>query len=500
VNGLRKTVANGGYYAKLTMLIGALIATPAVVPLFYPDEARYIFSFLAPAVVTVAVGTALCFVKTKEKPADEWQSPLQRGSLPVMFAWCVASALGAIPFTLAGQLKFFHALFESVSGWTTTGLTLADVAKMPRVFLFYRAFMQYCGGAGFILMIITLVQGRQAVDMYNAEGHSDRLAPNIKRTARTVFQMYGVFSLLGVALYIAFGMAPFDAVCHAMSALSTAGFTSAPGGIGGYNNLGVEAVTILLMLIGASNFAALLMFVKRKFKKALRVSEMRFMFVLILLFTPAIALSLIFERGAGLFEAARHSLFGVVTLFSTTGYSTMDYALWPHFAVGLMFILMVIGGGAGSTAGGVKLSRAYLLVRAICENVKKRVRSARRVTVPFFYRAQGKTAIDGDMISDTCVFILIYVITAVIGTLLLTITEKRSLIDSAFEFTSALSTVGVSNGITSVNASAATLIVEMIGMLLGRLEVLIVFVGIYSGFRAARKKITEIKAKRGAVS
>jgi trk system potassium uptake protein TrkH len=496
MSDILKRIKGGGYYAKLTLLIGALIASPILVTLFYPEETRYIPAFLLPACVTVAAGMALCFIKSDKRALDEWQSPLQKGSLPVMFAWCAAAVLGAFPFVIAKRLKYIHALFESVSGWTTTGLTLINVAETPHIFLFYRAFMQYCGGAGFMLMILMLVQGGQAVNMYSAEGHSDRLAPNIKKTAQTVFQLYNTFFAAGTILYILFGMAPFDAVCHTMSALSTAGFTSRAGGIGGYDNVWIEGVTVLLMLIGASNFAVLLTLVKRKFRKTLRVSEIRFMLALVALFSVFSAFSLMAKNGLGVFTAFRQAIFGVVTTLSTTGYSTSDYYLWPPFALGLLFIVMIIGGGAGSTAGGIKLSRAYLLMRSIGEYLKGRVSPARKVNAPSFYRAQGKTPIDTALISDTCVFIMLYLLIVVTGSLLITLTEGCSLFDAAFEFTSAIGTVGVSNGISSVNANTGTLLVEMVGMLFGRLEAPIVFVALYSGARAARRRFMLANVKK----
>ena len=164
----------------------------------------------------------------------------------------------------------------------------------------------------------------------------------------------------------------------------------------------------------------------------------------------------------------------------------MNYAAWPPFALGILFVLMVVGGSVGSTAGGIKLSRTYLLLRIFWINTKKRLSSTRSVTSEYYYRFQGKTPIDSTTVIDTLGFVVGYVLVLIAGTLLVTVTEGCSLFDAMFEFTSALGTVGISNGLTSPDAHAATLIVEMVGMLLGRLEIFIVFIGIFTGISKAR--------------
>lgn len=479
---LQNWIAEGSIYGKLMLLIGVLLLFPILVTPFYPKEAVYIASFGIPALLSIAVGIFVCLLK--KHPHDTlhvWQSSLQQGSLPVLFAWCYGIAAGAVPFIISGQMGVLHALFESVSGWTTTGLTVADVSVMPHIFLFHRSFMQYCGGLGFIMMILLLVGGKQAASLFNAEGHPDRLMPNIKKTSRTIFLLYNGFLVIGTVLYVVFGMSAFDAVCHTMSALSTAGFTTQPNSIAAYASLPIEVITVLLMLIGSTNFAALLLLAKLKLKKLWKISELRFMVGMLAVLTPLVGFSLM-GTGMGFWESMHQSLFGLVTTFTTTGYSTMNYAAWPQFAVGILILLMIIGGSVGSTAGGIKLSRTYLLMRITWINMKKRLAPTRSVTVENYYRFQGKTPIDHGVVIDVFGFTVCYIMVLIVGTLLVTLTEGCTLFDAMFEFTSALGTVGISNGLTNPDTGAATLIIEMVGMLLGRLEIIIVFVGIYTGF------------------
>lgn len=486
-------VSHGSIYGKLMLLIGCLIMIPILVLPFYPEEAKYAVSFIIPSLTSIALGLLSCRrwgnKNREQNETSEWQSSLQKGSLPVLFAWCFGFLAGAVPFMISGQLGFVHALFESVSGWTTTGLTVADVTKMPHIFLFHRSFMQYCGGLGFILMLLMLVGDKQAVSLYNAEGHPDRLMPNLKRTVHTIFMIYNGFLVLGTLVYRILGMELFDSICHTMSALSTAGFTTQANSIGTYGSFPIEATTIVLMLIGSTNFAVLLLLTRFKFKKMLKVSELRFMFGLIAIFVPLAGFSLMSNMGMGFFESMHNALFGVVTTFSTTGYSTMNYAGWPPFALGLIMVLMIIGGSIGSTAGGIKLSRAYLLLRIARTNIKRRLSPSRNVTAENYYRAQGKVPIDHFLIVDTLGFVFCYMAVFIIGTLLITLTEESSLFDAMFEFASAFGTVGISNGLTNPSTGTLTLIIEMVGMVLGRLEVFIVFIGMSAGISNVRSRM-----------
>ena len=484
---LKRFLVDSSNYGKLIILIGLLVGFPLVVLPFFPTEARHALAFIAPMAFSLLLGAIICRATYRRKERNtEWQSPLQRGSLAILFVWCYSSLMGAMPFVISGQLSFARALFESVSGWTTTGLTVVDVAAMPKVFLFHRSFMQYSGGLGFVLMMAMVVQGKHSMALYNAEGHVDRLMPSLRQTSRAITAIYGGFLALGTIAYRVFGMRLFDAVCHTMSALSTAGFTTQAGSIGAYDSLPIELATVVLMLVGASNFAILFLLTEGKVREIFRVTEMRFMAGLMAVFVPLSACSLAAGLGMGVLKSLRHALFGVVTVFSTTGYSIMDYSSWTPFGSGLLILLMVIGGCAGSTAGGIKLSRTYLLIRITRENIRKRLSPAIKTAAPTYNTANGRTPIDSALVSDTFGFIACYVGIFILGTLLVTVTADCSLQDAMFEFASAFGTVGISNGLTNPTTNTATLAVEMVGMVLGRLEVFVVFIGMYSGAHMLR--------------
>ena len=472
---------------KLMVMIGLLVIAPVAILPFYPQDIGYAIYFLLTGLLSILAGGLVCAFGKREAYFSSDRLTAQRHSNnTVLFTWFWGIAVGAMPFFLSGQLRVVQSLFESVSGWTTTGLSVMDVTQTSKIFLFYRSFMQYCGGLGFVLMMVMLVSGKRSMDLFNAEGHPDKLMPNLKQTAQTIFEMYIIFLILGTVAYVVCGMPLFDSLCHAMCSLSTGGFSTKLNSIGEYHSLSIEIVTTQLMLIGTTNFAVLLLLLRGKWRQAAKVSEVRFLFLLMLIFVPLMALSLSGELGMGLGEGLRHGLFNAASALSTTGYATMSYESWPSFAIGLMILLMLIGGGIGSTAGGLKLTRVYLILRMIGLNIKWKLLPQRCVDAPTYVKAQGRTKIDEELCSDTVGFVGCYLLLFVAGVLLLTMTAGCGLEKAMFEFASALGTVGLSIGLTGPMTNNATLIVEMVGMILGRLEIFIVLTGAYYGLHEIR--------------
>ena len=234
------------------------------------------------------------------------------------------------------------------------------------------------------------------------------------------------------------------------------------------------------MLIGTTNFAILLLFFQRKFRTALRCSELRLMGLLLVILAPLTALSLMSGLYMRAGEGFRQAVFNIVSAISTTGYATMPYANWPAAAIGMMILAMLIGGGVGSTAGGIKLTRSLILLKSAWRQMLRRVLPEHNVSELTYHRAQGKAKIDSDLATATGGFVVVYLAIFIMGTLLLTVTAGATLTEAMFEFASCLSTVGLSIGITGPSTANATLLVEIVGMILGRLEIYLVLTGVYS--------------------
>ncbi|MEG0292387.1 MAG: potassium transporter TrkG [Anaerovoracaceae bacterium] len=490
-NLLKEKNENG----KLMILIGIITMFPVVVLPFYPSEVGLAWTFLLPGGLISLLGFILCIFSKRRSSRLTWQENLHSSSMTVLFCWSLGFVASALPFYLSGQMGILGSLFESISGWTTTGHSVMDVSKVSHIFLFHRSLIQFIGGLGFVMMMVMIVQSKQAMNLFHAEGHTDNLAPNLKKTARTVFSMFMGFLVSGVILYRIFGMPIFDGICHTMSALSTAGFSTQVNSIGTYDSVPIEIITMVLMIIGIVNFAVLLLMLKGKFRAAFKVTEIKFSVFVMAAFFPFIGVALFSRLHYSLGESMRKAVFNGVSAITTTGYATDDFGTWPPFAIGMMILLMLIGGGIGSTAGGIKLIRAYLLLQIVWVDIKKRVSSKRRVFVAHYNRAQGRVVIDNSLIKEVLSFVACYLMVFIVGSLLLTLTEDCSLSDAMFDFSSSLGGVGLTTGITGAHSSNGTLIVEMIGMVLGRLEIFIVLIGIYSSYSVLKNKIRFIRKK-----
>ena len=480
---------------NLMILIGLFVAAPLLVLPWYPEDLPYFMDFLIPGGFSCLLGLLLVVCRSKKAAAQHvgWRSSVGRASLTTLFAWGWGVIIGAVPFVLSGQLRIVQALFEAVSGWTTTGLSAMDVSKTSHIFLFHRSFMQYCGGLGFIMVMILFISNKHAMGLYNAEGHPDKIMPNIKKTAQAIFVIYNICLVLGSIAYRIAGMNWFDSICHCMCSLSTGGFSTKLMSIGEYDSLAIELITIVLMLIGTTNFAALILLASGKFRQFFRVSEVRFMFLVLLVLVPPTALSLANGLNISLGEGLRKASFDIVSAMSTTGYSTMSYAEWPQFAIGILILAMFMGGGIGSTAGGMKLSRIYIMLRTAGLHIRKKLNPSRNVTAPYYWRANIKSPIDEELRSDTTGFFISYLIVFITGSLALTLAAGCTLTEGMFDFASSLGTVGLSIGITGPQTGNAALIVEMIGMMLGRLEIFIVLIGITFGFGMLKSKLRRRK-------
>ncbi|MCL2136789.1 MAG: TrkH family potassium uptake protein [Coriobacteriia bacterium] len=478
---IRQHLSDGSAYGKLMIFVGLLFFVPLLVIVFFPDEIMYAPAFLLPAVSSVVLGYLVCYLTHQNQERTyEYQSIVQRGSLPVLFVWLYGFLLGMVSFLFTGQLTPVQALFESVSAWSSTGFTLCNPSTLPHVFAFLRSYLQFIGGVGFILVFSAFVRNRQTMSLYSAEGHSESVLPSLAKFARMIFLIYITLVLVGSLLLWLSGMELLNALCYTMSAVSTGGMSPHTGNVAQYDNLTIEIVLVILMFIGASNVATLMVLTEGKLKKVVRSTEMKFMLGMLGVFIPLVALSLFFGTSSSLFESIRQAVFGVVSIYSTTGFSTASYYEWPPFAVGLIMLLMIMGGSSGSTSGGIKLIRTYFILRITRDSVIRQSTSAIRTEAPTFNTVREKVPIDRALIASTFAFVACYVGLLIIGTLLITVTADYTLFEAMFEFTSAVGTIGISNGLTSTSTNAPTLIIEMIGMILGRLEIFMVFYAISS--------------------
>ena len=462
-----------------------IILFPVVFVLFYPEEAPNSVPFVETAVVSFILGTSLKWLSGIEKK-DASTVMIQEGAVIVLFSWMGVILLSALPFMFSRILNFTQAVFESTSGWTTTGLTVVDVTKISKLLLVWRSVMQYIGGAGFAIIMVGSIIGPGGFGLYSAEGRTDNILPNIKDSAKMIMVMYLTYAVAGTIAYILVGMPPFDAFNHSLTALATGGFSTKVNSIGEYNSVPIEAVTIVLMFLGTTGFGIHYTLWRGNFKAFVRNGEPWLMFA-----TVVITTLVIMEKGMGSVfhsqaHAFRESLFQTVTAITGTGFSTVDFtsSAWQHFTTGMFVItvLMILGGMMDSTSGGLKQFRLYVVLRLIIDAIARFTlprNAVRRIVV---WKGDKPKVVDQSMIREILLVFSLYFTTYTAGVTILTL-YGFDLQSSMFEFASALSGVGLSCGITRPDLPGGALWTLTVGMFLGRLEFLVIIYSVSKLFR-----------------
>lgn len=465
----------------LTGISMAMIIPLATMP-FFPYKKIEVFAFLIMSFLTAVIGLGL---KRLIKNKHNVTMSVQEGGIIVLLSWVITIIMSAFPFVISKQLNFVQACFEVVSGYTTTGLSVVDVNETSSMMLLWRSIMQFLGGVGLVVIMIFAIIGPHGVGLYNAEARSDKLLPDIRKTAKTIMIIYVSYILGGFVLYVMAGMPIFDAINHSIAAISTGGFSTRDSSIGYYNSSSIEFITIILMLLGTINFAAHAILWRGRVKEFFKIAEFKTM---LFIFSFSIPLVLYFTT-RGLFESFSKSLrvaiFEIVSALSTTGFSTVSYNNWNDLGIFILILMMIIGGGTGSTAGGLKQYRVYILFKSFWWNVKSYLLPKNVVKEYSVNRADGKFYVNDKHVTEITAITSIYMFMFVVSVIIFTASDY-GLKDSMFEIASCLSTVGLSVGITSPDASNLILITESILMFLGRLEFIVVFYSILRIIKDAR--------------
>ncbi|MEW6356340.1 MAG: TrkH family potassium uptake protein [Planctomycetota bacterium] len=470
------------YTGVIFLVLGFVLLTPLLALTAWPAERTHVWGFIFPAGVLFLGGLALWRFF---RPVGPSILTLQEGGVVVLLSWIAACLFSAWPFMAVQGLNFTQAVFESVSGWTTTGLSVVDVTKAPHIILLWRSIMQLLGGAGLAIVMLAAIAGPVGSGFSAAEGRTDQLAPHVRKSAKLVMTIYSGYAILGIIAYRIAGMTWFDAVNHAFPAVSTGGFSTYPDSIGHWDSVAIEAVTIPLMILGNLNFLTAFLLLHGKFSAVSRNGEVRLMASLI----PMGALILFFFVCRGMYplfgKAVRVAIFESVTALTTTGFSTVGYTDWNGIGFLVLIVLMLIGGGTCSTAGGIKQYRIYLMFRSILWEVRRLLLPRTVVMENYVWQGERKDFIGDDRIRQVSVYLFLYLVLYVLGTGVIA-AHGYSLRDALFEFASAQGTVGLSIGVTAAAAPPLVLWTEAFGMFLGRLEFFIIFAALWKLLRDSR--------------
>lgn len=454
---------------KMMGVEGLLLLIPALVSLIYHEKS--VISFL----IVAAILLVIYMVFGRKLPASK-QIYGKEGFVIVGLAWILWSAFGALPFVISGSIPYYiDALFETISGFTTTGSTiLADIEALPMGISFWRSFTHWIGGMGVLVfvMMITSLDDENAMPLMRAEvpgPEADKLVPKARHTARLLYGMYFVLTAAEVVFLLFGGMNLYDALLHAFSTAGTGGFSNRAASVSFYDSAYIDGVITVFMILFGINFNLYFFILLKDWKSILKNEEL-WAYLGIVGVSIAIITGNILKIYGTVAHAFRYASFQVGSIITTTGFATADYDQWPELSKSILLALMFVGACAGSTGGGIKVSRLLIIVKSIRREVRKMLHP-NAVTI---IKVNGKK-IGQDTMKNVNLYLTCYIIIMIVSILLVSIDN----FDFATTFSGVLTTMSnVGPGISKVGPvmnfhsfSAVSKLVFCFDMLIGRLEI-----------------------------
>lgn len=471
---------------KIIQVEAALLLLPAFVSLWYKENVTW--SFIVTALFAALVG----WLMSRKKPQDSVIFA-KEGFVTVALAWITLSAIGALPFYISGYVpSYIDCLFETVSGFTTTGSSiLTDVEALTHGLLFWRSFTHWVGGMGVLVFALAVIplSDRRSMHIMRAEVPGPivgKLAPKLRDTAKILYGIYVGLSLLMFILLIIGGMPVFDSAINVFGTAGTGGFSSHNASIAYYNSAYVDWVITIFMALFGINFNLYFYLLLRNFKSAFKSEELWWYLGIMTAFSIAIAFDIMPQTG-GFLTSLRYSSFQVSTIMTTTGFATTDFNLWPAFSKNLLVVLMFIGACAGSTGGGLKVSRLIILAKATKNEIKRMLHPRMVTTVSMDDKQIGDSTITG-----VYMYLAIYVFIATVSVILISLdgfdfeTNFTAMAACFNNIGPGLSVVGPTGNYSAF--SPLSKLVLILNMLLGRLEIFPLLFGLSFSLWKGKKK------------
>lgn len=465
---------------NISRTVGLILLITGIFQLFplliavIDHEPRNILAYIESLCLILLVGSALLLFSR----GGNRMFSAQEGFAATGLSWIFMSVFGALPFFLSGQIpSYVDAFFEMVSGFTTTGASiLTDVEALSRCNLFWRSFSHWLGGMGVLVFLLAVVPGARknggtGIYLMRAESPGpsvDKLTPHLRQTAMILYGIYILLTALCIVCLLLGGMPVFDSFCIAFGTAGTGGFAIKNSSMGGYSYFLQTVVTVFMFLFGV-NFSLYYMLLLRKFKAVFKNEELRLYFGIAAGSIVLIAIN-ISRMYNTIYEAVHHAAFQVVSIMTTTGYGTVDFEQWPAFSKAILLSLMFIGASAGSTGGGLKVSRVLLLMKSIRRTIRKALHPRRVQPVYMDGRAVSEEVCDNvnAYLAIYCVILVLsFAIISVdgfsIGTNFSAVASCFNNIGPGFELVGATQNFSIYSDLSKIILS--------LDMLLGRLEI-----------------------------
>jgi len=466
----------------LLLLTESACMIPSLLVSVYYSEGDTM-AFLLTILLTAAAGFILSRFKSENSVVR-----YREGFMIVGLGWILASIFGSFPFLFAGVLdSFTDALFETVSGFSTTGASvIKNVELMPNGILFWRAFTHWLGGMGILVFTLALLptMGMGTMQIFRAESPGpspDKITPKLGQTAKMLYAVYSIITAAQIISLKIAGMSLFDAVTHTFATVGTGGYSTRNASIGAFNSPGIEWITTAFMFICGINFSLYYDAIHGNFRTLLKDREFRFYAMVVAAASILITINVSSNVFHNIWQSIRYAVFHVVSFVTTTGFVTYDYDLWPDFSRVILFLLLFVGGCAGSTAGALKNIRILLVLKIIKRELYKLIHPKAVIAIRV-----GDKAVPEEILQSVVGFVLLYILIFIAGTLIL-LTQGMDIISSASSAASALGNVGPGFGMigptfTFADQTALCKIVLTALMILGRLEIYTIFIMVVPSF------------------
>ncbi len=461
---------------SLFILAGALIANTGVA-LLYSEP---VMPFIGSSAVAALLGLVFFMLGRKEDKIEALTK--KDASVIVIFSWVFFSLIGCLPYIISNSIPVFtDALFESVSGFTTTGASiLTNIEVLPMSVLFWRSLTHWIGGIGIIVLVIVIMPSLHmgTYNLFTLESSvQEKIRPKIKSVGRRLLLIYLLLTVSEIILLMAGKMSLFESVCHSFGTVATGGFSPKNTSIMGYSPY-IQYVVMVFMLLAGVNFVVHYYLLKRNFKKVKSNEELKFYLWVVFILGMVLTVSLYFTMHKTVEESFREAFFQIISIITCTGFASADYLLWPSFAWMIIFFAMFLGGSTGSTAGGIKMARHLVLFKNI-----KRLLHQLRWPNAIMHLKLNKNLVSEENNRTIISFIVLYMVVFVIGTVFI-ISQG---VDAATASSSvATCMAGIGPGIGTVGPASnffhlpeAVKIVLAFLMLLGRLEIYTFLILIY---------------------
>lgn len=467
--------AIGKIIGALLFLIGVLMLPAAAISWLYQEDSNPI---MISAAISLFIGMVLFFSFSKQDQLIR----KREGYLIVALSWIFMTGFGMIPFIISDEVtSVSDALFETVSGLTTTGASiLTDIEAMPKGLLFWRSMTQWIGGLGIIVLTVAIfpLLGIGGIELFVAESPgptSDKVHPRISETAKRLWYVYVGLTVAATLLFWAGGMTFYDAINHALTTLATGGFSTKNASMAYYDSAFIQYTAIFFMFLAGTNFTLIYFGLVGKFRKALKSDEFKAYSIALLVLSLVLFFPIYFQSDGGVELAFRKAAFQVVSLVTTTGFVSDDYTQYGEGVTFICFMLLFLGGSAGSTAGGIKFVRHATFLKNSWLEFKRIVHP--RAIVPLIINGEMVT---GRIINNIMNFLLIYLITFVVGSLLISLlgydlaTSLGAVATCLGNVGPAIGQVGPVDNFAFFSPSAKVVLSVM--MLLGRLELFTILI------------------------